>query len=202
MMRGQKEKSLLLLDDDVLLENMLKEMPVEKTVMAINNDVLLDEYQYMASGSFDVIGAAADYFVEHNRTVQLRKRIAAEESALNTRNAEAERQSKIKLCEYAKQLKVQVGTWEKDLEIGLQKARMTAQRIVGITEGRKRVWQNNMFICSIIVREQCQIYDLQECMRNLDKLGIEGHETHYMQMGEEVVKLVRHGNKLRKQIIL
>lgn len=202
MMRGQKEKSLFLLDDDVLLENMLKEMPVEKNLIAINNDVLLDEYQHMASGSFDVIGAAADYFVEHNRTVQLRKRIAAEESALNTRNAEAERQSKIKLCEYAKQLKVQVGTWEKDLEIGLQKARMTAQRIVGITEGRKRVWQSNMLIRSIIVREQCQIYDLQECMRNLDKLGIDGHETHYMQMEEEVVKLVRHADKLRKQIIL
>lgn len=31
MMQGQKEKSLFLLDDDVLLENMLKEMPVEKT---------------------------------------------------------------------------------------------------------------------------------------------------------------------------
>ena len=97
---------------------------------------------------------------------------------------------------------MQVGTWEKDLEIGLQKARMTAQRIVGITEGRKRVWQNNILIRSIIVREQCQIYDLQECMRNLDKLGIDGHETHYMQMAEEVVKLARHADKLRKQIIL
>lgn len=202
MMRGQKEKSLFLLDDDVLLGNMLKEMPVEKPLMAINNDVLLDEYQHMASNSFDVIGAVADYFVEYNRTVQLEKRIAAEESALNTRNAEAERQSKIKLREYAKQLKVQVGIWEKDLEIALQKDRMTAQRIVSITEGRKRVWQSNALIRSLIVREKCQIYDLQECMRNLDKFGIDGHEMHYMQMAEEVAKLTRHADKLRKQIIL
>jgi len=201
MMRGQKEKALFLLDDDALLRNMLKEIPVEKPLMAISNDVLLDEYHHMASNSFDVIGAAADYFVERNRTVQLGKRIVAEESALNTRNAEAERQSEIKLREYAKQLRVQVDIWEKDLEIALEKARMAAQRIASITEDRKRIWQSNALIRSVIVREKCQIYDLQECMRNLDKLGIDGHEIHYMQMAEEVVKLARHTNKLRKQII-
>lgn len=201
MMRGYKQKSLFLLDDDVLLENMLMEIPMEQPLMAVNAGVLLDEYQHVARGSFDVIGAAADYFVEHNRTSQLLKRVAAEESALYTRNAESERQSEIKLREYAKQLKIQIDIWEKELNIEIEKARLNAQRVVSITEGRKRILQNNQLVRSLIVSEKIRIYDLQECRKKLDMLGIDGQEVHYLQMVEEVAKLARHADKLRKQII-
>ena len=201
MMRGQKKKSLFLLDDDMLLEAMLKELPVEKPLIAVNSKALLDEYQHLASGSFDVIGAAADYFVEHNRTSQLRKRIAAEEAVLDARNAEAERQSEIKLREYAKQLQIQVNNWERDLEISVQKAKLEAQRIVSITEDRKRAWQNNQLIRSLIVSEKCQMHDLQECLHKLDKLGVDGQEIHYLQIADAIARLARHADKLRTQII-
>ena len=201
MMRSKKKKSLVLLDDDTLYETIIREMPIEKPLMPVNCNDLLDEYQHMASNSFDVIGAAADYFAERNRTIELRKRIAAEESVLNTRNMEAERQSNIKLREYAKQLQVQVGIWKKDLEITLKKSRMTAQRIVSITEKRKGVLQTDRLIRSLIVIDRGQISELKEILRNFDKMGIDGHEEHYMKINEEVVKRTRHVDKLIKQLI-
>ena len=61
--------------------------------------------------------------------------------------------------------------------------------------------QNNQLIRSLIVSEKSRIYDLQECLKKLDMLGIDGQEVHYLQMVEEVAKLARHADKLRKQII-
>jgi hypothetical protein len=51
------------------------------------------------------------------------------------------------------------------------------------------------------VSEKCQIYDLQECLRKLDKLGVDGQEKHYLQIAEAIVELARNAANLRKQII-
>ena len=201
MIRAQKTRSLYLLDGEEMLNRLQAEIPLERPLMAVDHQVLLDEYRHTSVGVFDVIGAAADFLVEHNRTGQLKQRIAAEEDALDARNREARRQSDIKLKEYAKQLAVQVDSWQKELDLQVQQLELEAEGFVRKTEQCRQIWQQNQFLRTLWVADRCHLNDVQEVLQAMDKLGIDQKEKHYMRLLEERVKLIRHLDKLSKCII-
>ena len=201
MMREKKRRSLYLLDVDLFKGSLKVEFPKEQPLAVLDGQTLISEYRHTAGSAFDIIGAAADYYVEYHRTQELSSRIAAEESALDARNREAERQVDIKLREYAKQLKIQMETWQQELDLQVQQAETLAQELVSETEPRRWLWREHQLVQLLLVDDISHLHDVQTVMQDLVRMGILDREEHYLRLDEERMHLLRHANKLRKILL-
>lgn len=129
---------------------------------------------------FDCFHSLANYIIERNRTVELKKRIAADKQALDVKVREAIEQERIAFVEYTKQLQIKLRTAREEMELAAEKyAIEISQRVSALALEAERVSRENEY-CMTVIRDQRTVLD---CIQSYLKQA----EADYAQRKEYIM---------------
>ncbi len=121
------------------VDEIIGEVPTaENFPLKADEEINLELVQQDCEESFNIFEAFANYLVERTRTQDLRQQISTAEEALDTRNAEARRQSEIIIANYSERVKKFLATKRQELELETQRIELENFALVeGIRDARE-----------------------------------------------------------------